>query len=123
MKPLTFDAWRDGTYLPLTEILLVLGKYTIDLSWSLEIGDIAPEPGASALEARAKSGQPMSTVEMLDYFSPSLQIIDGTMEGTDSKGNKVVTIKAVDSTSWDISTTLEGINRELKERFSAKEIE
>ncbi len=68
MKLFTFDAWRDGNYLPLTEILLGIGKYVVDLTWSLDIGDIAPEPGASALEARVKGGQAMSTLELLDYF-------------------------------------------------------
>ena len=123
MKFVTFEAWCDSIYLPLAEILLVIREYISDLNWRIEIEEIAPEPGASALEERIENKQIMSTHEVLSYLSPSLQIIDGVLEGFDASNNSVVKIKAVDSMSWDVESVQEEILKILKEKFNGVEVE
>ncbi len=117
MNRLSLKAWRGNTYLSLAELLLVIGNRILGLKWKLQIREIAPGPGASALES-ARPEQLIDTLELLHLVSPCIQLIDGEISGYDTDGNLVLRLRAVDSTWWDIETDNTQILGTIKETFS-----
>lgn len=103
MGALTFRAWRDGRYVALGEILVVLGPRILDLSWTLRLVDVAPHPRAHHLEA-VPPDKSLGTLELIHLVTPDLQIVDGEVTGSADGLSPKVMIRAVDSTSWDIES-------------------
>lgn len=105
MRYLSLPAWRDGRPLYLAEIILALGWSAADLTWRCRDLEIGPGPDVSALEEVALSDKKLSTLELLHFATPDVQLIEGEVfayrkeRGT---GQPIVTIRAVDSTSWDL---------------------
>jgi len=101
---LTFPAWKDGHYICLTELLLLLGRVCINWNWYIRIEEVAPEPGAERLETT----DPMTPIDiftLLHLVTPRIQVIDGEITAMDSETSEpLLILRAVDSTSWDIET-------------------
>ena len=116
MNKISLKAWRGNTYLSLAELLLTLNDRISNLKWKMKINEIGPGPGALALESLLPN-QLVSTLELIHLVSPSIQIIDGIIEGWDSNGLLFVRLRAVDSTWWDIETEDSQILRIITEKF------
>jgi hypothetical protein len=116
-ETLELAAWRGKHYLSLADILSAIGRPVWNLKWSLELQEVAPMPGAQALEAIDKTKQ-LSTPELLHLVTPAIQIIDGKIFGYDELNKKRIIIGAIDSTSWEIETDIEDIFEKLRTTFS-----
>jgi hypothetical protein len=120
---ITFDAWRDErSYIGLAELLVRLGGFGLDLEWTGAEIEPAPEPGAEALEA-LEDGPRLSTLELLALVAPNKQVIDGVFEayrpGTE---DKVLRIRAVDSSNWDVETGDPGLATMFQVTYDGKDV-
>ena len=118
MIAVTFSAWKGDRYIGLAELLVVLGGSILDLWWEVDIDEMAPEPGAEALEALTSSGR-VQTLELLRRAAPDFQIIDGRLTGyvDEDSGDALVRIAAVDSSSWDVESSFDHMLPALRERY------
>lgn len=117
MEGITFRAWNDGRYIPLGEILLVLGSRILRFMWTLRLIEIAPHPRSHALEA-VRPESSIGTLELIHLVTPDVQIIEGEVFGSVDGLSPRVVIRAVDSTSWDIETDDEEILSEMRRAYS-----
>jgi hypothetical protein len=101
MTVLTIPAWRSDRYRTLAELLLVLGTFVRQTTWTLSVEEAAPDDAGRYLE-NWDPAHKVSTFELLHLVTPEVQVIDGFFRGT---GPSNITIRAVDSTSWDIDTS------------------
>jgi hypothetical protein len=102
-KAIFLKAWPESRYLGAAEILVVIGRFVLNVTWTLRLEEVAPEPRAVELENLNKK-EGVATLELLHHLTPDIQIIDGKLVGHDSSGKFSVIITAVDSTSWEIET-------------------
>ena len=99
---LSFAAWRDGDYVTLADLLRLLGETIRNYTWKAKIEEVAPHPKAEAFEAMLRN-YALNTAELLAVADWDVQIIDGEVIGyADPEQTAAITIRAVDSTSWDI---------------------
>jgi len=123
MTTLTFRSWRDGTYIPLAEILLVLGPLILKLKWRLEIEEAAPESSAEALY-EIPSSSLLACLDLVHLVTPDIQIIDGKIFGYDASGRSTLSIGAIRGDDWDIETNDAEILRVVARAYpEAKDIE
>src|SRR5579859_7327087 len=103
MTSVTFPSWQDDRYLSLGEILTALGGLIENLQWRVQIEELAPGPGSRRLETIAADAR-LDTREVLDAFRGGVQVIDGLLSGfkMDEARFPYLTIRAVDSTWWDV---------------------
>jgi hypothetical protein len=118
MTSVTFRSWQDDHYLSLWEILTALGSLVENLQWRVQIEELAPGPGASRLEAIAADAT-LDTRELLDASRGDVQVIDGLLSGFKAGEARFpyLTIRAVDSTWWDVDADDEAVARTLRVRF------
>jgi len=102
---ISIPAWQDGRYLSLAELLRLIRNFVVSFNWSLNIVEMAPEPGAE--QVMQLFDHPLNTAMLLDLVSPDLQIVDGEVVGESRDSTAKFVLRAVDSTSWDIETEME----------------
>lgn len=105
MRYLSIPAWRDGRPLYLAELILALGWSAVDLTWQCRDLEIGPGPELSALEQAAATNERLTSLELLHLATPYVQVIEGEMIAYKEQGDKtqrMVVLRAVDSTSWDL---------------------
>lgn len=122
---LTFRSWKGTRYVSLAEILLIIGRFAVDLElrWYTRLIEVAPGPGAETLEALDAS-RGMNIFELLHLVTPDIQIIDGEViaRREDRGSGPSLVIRAVDSTFWDIETDVTCVIETLREAYpEAKE--
>ncbi|MFG3001449.1 hypothetical protein [Streptomyces sp. NPDC048340] len=101
--PLTFSAWRDGPpkrYVTLAELLLRMGEFALELTWTVEVYEEGVHP---ELERAAALGR-IGTLELLALVAPARQLVDGDYDGYDAGGRLVLELQEFDGTSWDLRT-------------------
>jgi hypothetical protein len=105
MKMVTFNAWREGRCVTLSELLLLLLPKIQGFTWRLSLAEISPHPMAEELEVVAGQ-KALGTRELVELVAPGVQIIDGKIEGfVDARASSPsIVIRAVDSTSWDVES-------------------
>jgi hypothetical protein len=118
MTSVTFRSWQDDRYLSLWEILSALGSLIENLQWQVQIEELAPGPGESRLETMV-ADTTLDTRELLDASRGDVQIIDGLLSGfkADEARFPYLTIRAVDSTWWDVDADDEAVIRTLRAHF------
>lgn len=121
---LTIRAWRQGHYVGLAELLLVLGRFVYDQSWTMRVVEVAPGPGESFFDAWDPATV-VSTYELLHLVTPAVQLIDGSVSSVscDSEGEPWLTLRAVDSTTWDIETRDLGVIRAATSHYALGELD
>ncbi|GEM_PF-1149796 len=105
MKYLSLPAWQGEKPLYLAELILALGCSAADLTWRCRSLEIGPGPETHPLEAAADSGDELTLLELLHLATPDVQVIDGEIIGyecQDGQLQPVVTLRAIDSTSWEL---------------------
>ena len=118
MMAVTFSAWRDDDYIELLEILLVLGSDILDLVWEAHIEEMAPQSGTELFE-QSVTGRRLDTLDLVRAAAAGNQVIDGVFKAYGPRAESVVvTVRAVDSTSWDVESRLDKLRERLLSRFS-----
>lgn len=122
MRGLTFPAWIGEHYVSLAELLLTLGRSILSCSWEARVDEIAPHPRANRIEAIVPS-QRIGTMELLHLVTPDVQVIDGELRCLRDAGDHEpwISIRAVDSTSWDVESSNEEILEIIRNAFPAAE--
>ncbi|MFY0573458.1 hypothetical protein ACN28S_03015 [Cystobacter fuscus] len=112
------NAWREGHYLNLDELLRVLEQFVMGFTWKLHPGEIAPGPSAERIES-VDPEELMNTLDLLRLITPDVQIIDGEILGYAHPGQELpaVVLRAVDSTSWDIESEDEEVLSVIRKVF------
>jgi hypothetical protein len=110
-----------GLSFDLADILRTLGTLGTRLTWSCEgldcFGGRAPE-----LEAAAHAALSMSGAELLTIAESLTQVIDGHFVGSDPiTSEAIVDIRAVDSSWWEVRTSVQSIVDAVRVRFRAVE--
>jgi hypothetical protein len=116
MNGISLKAWHNATYVSLAELLIVIGRFVLRLRWKLHLQEVSPGPGSVVLESLWPNRE-LDTFELLHVVTPSVQIIDGEILGYDSQGKLALTLRAVDSSSWDIETDNQQILRLILEMY------
>jgi len=115
---LTFRAWQGDRYLGLWDILTALEDVVANLQWRVRIDEMAPEPGANRLEEIGHDAW-LDTAELLDVAANNVQVIDGQVSGYQSRDSASphLTIRAVDSTWWDVESADEHVAEAVVDRL------
>ncbi len=124
MTRLSIPAWRNGSYVSLAELLLVLGRFVHGFQWRLCVYEAAPGPGASTLETWDPQVS-LSTYGLLHLLTPDVQLIDGYVSTIETRpgGQPLVTLRAIDSSSWDIETWDPGIAEAITDQYAEATVE
>lgn len=105
VRLLTFSAWPDDRYIGLRDILTALEDVVADLHWRVRIDEVAPGPGPSRLKDVGPDAW-LDTPGLIEAVADDVQIIDGQVFGYRSRdaASASLTIRAVDSTWWDVES-------------------
>lgn len=116
MEGITFSAWRDGTYIELTELIDLLRPVLPTLTWRLSIEEAISTSERAAAKFLVDDVE-MTQAQLLDATT-EVQIIDGRVIGrdADSRADAIV-IQAVDSTWWDVYASDTHVLRTLQAAF------
>lgn len=114
----TFPAWHGTSYVSAPEVLNALKSHVHEFVWQIRADEVAPGPGARQLQ-EISPGARLSTPELLDRLRPGAQIIDGELRGYDStdSATPAVTLRAVDSTWWDVESEDKGLIAAVRGAF------
>jgi hypothetical protein len=101
---LSILAWRDGKQTSLSDVLDALGRDDIlSRNWIAQRVEAAGTPGpAREIEKASDTAMPISGKRLLELASARVQVIEGSLLGTSSKGRPPIAVHAVDSTHWDV---------------------
>jgi hypothetical protein len=103
MNGLSLKARRGDAYLSLAELLVVLGRPLLRLHWKARIEDAAPDDAAKRLKAVSEDDW-LGTFDLLHLVTPDVRIAHGEVTGYDARGERILTVRAVDSAWWDVET-------------------
>jgi hypothetical protein len=105
-------------YRGVTQLLSALGPIAKELTWRLDLTEVAPGPTAAALES-LRQDQWLTTQELDRLAGGDAQIIDGAIFGHRMANDDrvVVVITAVDSTSWDVESTDEQVIQLIRAEY------
>jgi hypothetical protein len=117
MMNLTFAAWKDGHYVSLAELLEAFGDAIASYRWTIRIEEVAPHPKSTTFE-KAAGNENLTTERLREIAAWDVQIIDGEIVGhAPAENAPVVILRAVDSTSWDVSATDDRVIRAIKSAY------
>ena len=104
MSGISLRAHRGDAYLSLAELLFVLGRPILKLHWKARISEVS---GSEEIKARLTSvaeEEWLGIFELLHLVTPDVQIVAGEVTGYDASGERILNVRAVDSSWWDIET-------------------
>jgi hypothetical protein len=115
----TFPAWRGRDFIPLIELLLVVGPFALDYRWSLTGAEFAPGwRGSEALDRLSASGRDIPTLRLVELVSDGIQLVDGTVVGRDQATQEPsLVITSVRGDNWDVRAREEAVLSYVRERF------
>jgi hypothetical protein len=117
MSGISLKAKRGDAYLSLAELLFVLGRPLLKLHWKARIGKAAgPEETTARLESISEE-EWLGTFELLHLVTPDIQIVNGEVTGYDVNGERILNVRAVDSSWWDVETEDPEILQTLSEVY------
>src|SRR5258708_5728366 len=118
MKGVTLRAWHGDRYLGLRDVLAALGDRTENLQWRLHLEEIAPGPHSPRLEAMNPDAW-LDTPTLLGIAEHDVQIIDGELSGyrPGQHDAPYVTIRAADSTWWDVESDDDDLTALVRHRL------
>jgi hypothetical protein len=104
MTGISLKAHRGDAYLSLAELLFVLGRPLLKLHWKARISEASgPEEVTARLTSVAEE-EWLGLFELLHLVTPDVRIAHGEVTGYDANGERILTVRAVDSSWWDIET-------------------
>jgi hypothetical protein len=118
VKQVAFRAWQGGRYIGLWDILTALDDVVASLQWRVRIDEMAPGPGSNRLEGIGHEAW-IDTATLLDATANDIQVIDGQVSGYRSRDSASphVTIRAVDSTWWDVESADDDLTEAVVNRL------
>lgn len=120
MTYLSLPAWLQERPLYLAELLLALGWSIADTTWTCQGVELAPGTEPTTLEDISDTGRSLNTLELFDASTPDVQLIDGEIFGNRTNHNEVtpvITLRSVDSTSWDLELSEQRCVDSIKSAF------
>lgn len=104
MSGISLKAQRGDAYLSLAELLFVLGRPLLRLHWKARVSEVSgPEEITSRLTSVAEE-EWLGTFDLLHLVTPDVRVVHGEVTGYDANGERILTVRAVDSSWWDIET-------------------
>ena len=117
MSGISLKAQRGDAYLSLAELLFVLGRPLLKLHWKTRVSKVAgPEEVAARLTSVAEEDW-LGTFDLLHLVTPDVRIVDGEVTGYDAQGERILNVRAVDSSWWDVETDDPEILQTLSEVY------
>jgi len=117
MSGISLKAQRGDAYLSLAELLFVLGRPLLKLHWKARVSKVAgPEEVAARLTSVAEEDW-LGTFDLLHLVTPDVRIVDGEVTGYDAQGERILNVRAVDSSWWDVETDDPEILQTLSEVY------
>lgn len=121
MTYLSLPAWLQDRPLYLAELLLALGWSIVDVTWTCRGVELAPGTEPTTLEDISDTGQSINTLELFDASTPDVQLVDGEIVGDRWSAPReeppIITLRAVDSTSWDLELSQQPCVDSIKSAF------
>lgn len=113
---LTFQCWREEGLVTLAGLLTSLGSMVEGYKWRLTIDELL-SPRYREITEAAESFL-ISTEQLVVMFGDDAQLIDGELTAHDADGSAVdLTIRALDSTWWDVETTIQEVLDEISRLY------
>jgi hypothetical protein len=117
MNGLSLKAQRGDAYLSLAELLFVLGRPLLKLHWKARIGEAAgPEATTARLES-VSADEWLGIFDLLHLLTPDVRIVAGEVTGYDAQGERILNVRAVDGSWWDVETDDPDILQTLSELY------
>lgn len=116
----TFRAWRNDEFIPLIEVLLVLGRWIVGAQWRLQDAEFATGwRGSDDLNVMSSHALPTPTVALVDLVSDGVQMIAGELHafGESAPSTPYLVIRAVRGDEWDILSDDERVLEAVREVF------
>ncbi|WP_285585580.1 hypothetical protein [Herbidospora sp. NBRC 101105] len=109
---LTFQCWREEGLLTLADLLTSLGSMVEGYRWRLVIDELF-SPRYQEITEAAEIFL-MSTEQLVAMFGDDAQLIDGELTAHNADESTAdLTIRALDSTWWDVETTIQEVLDEI----------
>lgn len=123
-RGVAFPAWRGADFIPLIEVLVVIGSPILRRRWLLRDAEFAPGwRGSERLHRMASSGETVSSLRLLDLISDGIQLIDGPIAGVDEDGIRpIVVVRSVRGDEWDVETQDPSAIAALQEYYRAVDL-
>ncbi len=109
--------------LGLPEILEALGDRALDSWWTCsDLNYVSRDDrDVAVLDAASVPGGRVKGAEFLNGLVQLLQVIDGVFTATDADGRQWVTVRAVDSSWWEVWSDVESVITMIKRRYREAE--
>jgi hypothetical protein len=104
MTGISLKAHRGGTYLSLAELLFVLGRPLLGLHWKARVSEASGPEAVTARLTSVAEEEWLGLFDLLPLVTPDVRIAAGEVTGYDANGERILTVRAVDSSWWDIET-------------------
>ena len=121
MRYLSLPAWRGGRPVYPAELILALGWSTAGMTWLCQDLEVCPGPEKTSLEEASASHKKLTTLELLKLPTPDVQVVDGEVTGykkqQDGEIQPIMTLRAVDSTTWDLEILSESDFQRIQTAF------
>ncbi|MEU8267693.1 hypothetical protein AB0B89_11030 [Sphaerisporangium sp. NPDC049002] len=118
---LTFRCWRDDGLVTLADLLMSLGRTIEGNRWRLVVEEL-PSPRYQEICDTADRSL-METGQLIALLGDDAQLIDGELAAYDADGACCdLTIRALDSTWWDIETTRQEVLDQVSRFYPDAEI-
>lgn len=121
-RGVTFRAWRDGEFIPLIEVLLVLGRWILRAEWRLRDAEFAKGwRGSDDLNLMSSHALPTPTATLVDLVSDGVQMIAGDIEAFGETGSSLpyLVVRSVRGDEWDVMCDDERVLDAVRDAFDA----
>lgn len=100
----TLPAWREGEFVPLIELMLVVGRWILGASWHLRNAEFATGwRGSSELNVMSSQVNPTPTVALVDLVSDGVQMIGGELLAfRPGEAEAFLAIRSIRGDEWDV---------------------
>lgn len=120
MAGLTFNAWRGEDFIPLLELLVVVGGDGLDLRWNIEDAEFSGNWAHTGdLHQVSDAAETLTFLQLIDLVSDGVQMIEGRVIARE-RGSHAAIFCAIQSNrgdSWDVWGP-ERLLSDIRNRFS-----
>lgn len=120
LRGVTFPAWRNGEFIPLIDVLLVLGRWIVrGVGWRFSEAEFAPGwRGSDELNTMSHQVTLTPTETLIDLISDGVQLVDGRLEAFyDQFADPFLVVQSVRGDEWDVYAADQDILDVITEAF------
>lgn len=120
----TFAAWRGKDFVPLIEVLLVVGRWIRQAHWRLRNAEFATGFRSSdELNVMSSQVNLIPTSTLIDLVSDGVEMIGGDLTAFREPGeDPFLVVRSVRGDEWDIESDDPYLLRAVKDSFDAAEL-